>query len=66
MLDSDIKLFANSYQCPLDKRCEDCALKNFSDLKRDEIYPEILKLEISEKVRLVSECEECQDENNFL
>ena len=60
MLEPEIIIFANSYKCPLDKRCSDCVFNNLTNIPIHQIYHEIRALEPEDRCALVAECESCQ------
>ena len=65
MLESDIIIFANSYKCPLGKRCEGCVLQTLSEIPKQDLYTTIQGMSNSEKNELVAKCESCQEKNSF-
>ena len=66
MLSSEIILFANAYSCPLGKRCEDCTLKNLSEVPLAHIYRGICKLGHDERDDYVADCLKCQKSHSVV
>ena len=61
MLKSEIVIFANSFRCPLDKRCQGCVLQELSELPMGDLYVEIQKMDDVSRGSLVAQCENCQE-----
>lgn len=66
MLGNDIIIFANSYSCPLGKRCDDCIFQDLIKFPKEEIYLKIQSLENEEKESLVNDCTRCQNSSKML
>ena len=61
-LDPSIFIFANTYNCPLDKRCNNCVFDNLIKVDKREIYQKIVDMDCESKSSLVDACERCQEE----
>ena len=62
-LEDSIIIFANTYSCPLDRRCEGCVFEEMSKIDKKEMYELIVKMEYTDKRSLIEECLSCQEEN---
>ena len=66
MLEPEIIIFANTYKCPLDKRCENCVFNNLVNVPIHQSYHEIKALAPNERNSLVQECQNCQKASSEL
>lgn len=60
IVDNSIFIFANSYSCPLDKRCDNCVFEEMSKMDKHDLYKSILKMENKNKLAMVEQCKSCQ------
>lgn len=60
IVDNSIFIFANSYRCPLDKRCDDCVFDEMSKMNKQELYKSILEMDKKSQDTMVKQCESCQ------
>jgi hypothetical protein len=65
MLGPEIVIFANAYSCPLNDRSVSCALIHFVEVGVQNIYTVVKDLEVEEKLRLVRDCQRCQEKYCF-
>lgn len=65
-VENNIFIFANTYSCPLDKRCDNCVFDDLSKINKKELYKKIIDTDTKIKQSLVDECMQCQEEYESL
>ncbi|MCM8527549.1 MAG: hypothetical protein NE327_13595 [Lentisphaeraceae bacterium] len=59
-VENNIFIFANTYSCPLDKRCDSCVFSKLCEIEKTQLYKSILDMDNATKDALVVDCQKCQ------
>ena len=59
-VENNIFIFANTYSCPLDKKCENCVFEKLTKIDKSQLYRTIVEMDNVTKDEMVIDCQKCQ------